>query len=76
MSWLSGLTDDDLLVREAKARSAAQGAPLRSYRLDIDGHRWVEGWPSYAARGNEWCELHDELKRRGLVSIWKPEEET
>jgi len=61
------LTDDELLSRTLAALRAAHDAPLNPYRLDADGHRWVEPRSTaWADRSREWCELSAEVKRRGL----------
>jgi hypothetical protein len=61
------LTDEALLSRTKIARKAAHDAPLNPYRLDADGHRWVQHDSSaWADRSREWCELANEVDRRGL----------
>lgn len=44
----------------------AQEAPLNPYRLDADGHRWVEQYSSaWATRSSDWinaCEKRDVLR--------------
>lgn len=44
----------------------AQEAPLNPYRLDADGHRWVEQYSrAWATRSNDWinaCEKRDALR--------------
>lgn len=61
------LTDAELIERTKQALDEAHNAPLRAYRLDADGHRWVEGGNSYSFRANEWHALSDEVARRRLV---------
>lgn len=53
-----------------RLREAAHEAPLNPYRLDADGHRWVE-LQSYAwrDRANEWikaCDHRDQLRAQSL----------
>lgn len=49
-----------------RLRELAQMAPLNPYRLDADGHRWVEQQSyAWAARGNDWiaaCNKRDALR--------------
>jgi hypothetical protein len=71
MAYVKGMTDDELAAAEVVARAAAHGAPLKAFRLDLDGHRWVEGTDAYAYRANEWCEIKDEQDRRKLANRWK-----
>ncbi len=72
-SWLS---DDELRTRASEALDAAHNYPMRAYRVDHDGHRWIEdsgeregingggsGWPRASDR---WIELSDEMLRRGI----------
>ena len=44
----------------------AHEAPLNPYRLDADGHRWVEQYSNaWANRSNDWvrlCEVRDRLR--------------
>jgi hypothetical protein len=62
------LTNDELLVQTKAARRAAHGAPLNPYRLDANGHRWVEHRSrAWADRSREWCALADEVDRRELL---------
>lgn len=49
----------------------AHEAPLNPYRLDADGHRWVEQVSSaWKDRGREWmeaCERRDALRKSCAV---------
>lgn len=49
-----------------RLRKAAHDAPLNPYRLDADGHRWVEQVSyAYRDRANEWmqaCLVRDLIK--------------
>jgi len=61
------MTDEELLRATAIARSAAHTALLNPYRLDHDGHRWVEPLSTaWADKSNEWMRLAAEVDRRGL----------
>ena len=61
------MTDDELLAKTATARGAAHNVPMRPYRVNADGHRWVDTTSrAYAARAEEFFELAGEVKRRGL----------
>lgn len=63
-----GLTDDELLARTKAALRAMHDAPLNPYRLDADGHRWVQhDSRAWADRSRDWCELANEIDRRGLA---------
>lgn len=46
-----------------RLRTLAHEAPLNPYRLDHDGHRWIEQESSaWRTRGNDWlraCERRD-----------------
>jgi hypothetical protein len=65
---LDRLTDAKLLTRTLIARRAAHDAPLNPYRLDADGHRWVEQQSTaYASAGRDWMALANEVDRRGLA---------
>jgi hypothetical protein len=62
------MTDAELLTRTLDARRAAHDAPLNPYRLDANGHRWVEQQSTaYASAAREWMQLAAEVDRRGLV---------
>jgi hypothetical protein len=64
---LDRMTDADLLNRTLEARRAAHDAPLNPYRLDADGHRWVEQRSTaYATASGDWMALANEVDRRGL----------
>lgn len=59
----------DLEQAEAECerlRKLAQEAPLNPYRLDADGHRWVEQVSqAWSSRSNDWmkaCERRDALR--------------
>jgi hypothetical protein len=54
-SWIKDLTDDELLRQVSVERSAV-------YELLRDG----EAWP---VRFADWCELLDEVERRGLQPV-------
>ena len=67
------MTDTDLVERlrglEAECerlRKLAHDAPLNPYRLDADGHRWVDLQSmAWADRSREWmqaCERRDALR--------------
>jgi hypothetical protein len=49
-----------------RLRKLAHQAPLNPYRLDADGHRWVEQQSSaWRSRGNDWiqaCIIRDRIK--------------
>jgi hypothetical protein len=49
-----------------RLRKLAHEAPLNPYRLDANGHRWVEQYSSaWASRSNDWvnaCEKRDALR--------------
>lgn len=61
------MSDSELLAATAEARRAAHQAPLNPYRVDHDGHRWVEPISTaWSDRANEWMRLADECDRRGL----------
>lgn len=61
------LSDDALLSATLAARRAAHDAPLNPYRLDADGHRWVELQSrAWATSSEAWVALADEVDRRGL----------
>lgn len=61
------MTDEELLRATAAARRAAHDAPMNPYRLDADGHRWVEMVSyAWADRSREWIALLNECDRRGL----------
>lgn len=61
------MTDEELLAATLRARRAMHDVPMRPYRLDADGHRWVETTSSaHADRSREWMALADEVDRRGL----------
>jgi hypothetical protein len=65
---LDRLTDAELLNRTLEARRAAHDAPLNPYRLDADGHRWVEQQSTaYASASRDWMQLAAEVDRRGLA---------
>jgi hypothetical protein len=64
MTFLCRLTDDELAAREVTARAAAHDAPMKAFRLDHDGHKWVEGTDAFARRAEEWCEIKSEIERR------------
>lgn len=65
----AGRLEADLAAAElecSRLRDLAHQAPLNPYRLDADGHRWVE-IESYAwrDRSNEWikaCERRDAIR--------------
>lgn len=64
--WCS-MTDEELILKTKAAREAAHNAPLNPYRLDADGHRWVEQYSNaWADRGNEFLKLAAECDKRGL----------
>lgn len=63
------LTELDLLQAEDECeqlRSLAHQAPLNPYRLDADGHRWVDQQSSaWRNRSNDWlraCERRDSIR--------------
>jgi hypothetical protein len=61
------MTDEELLQATARARKAMHGVPMNPYRLDADGHRWVENTSTaWADRSRDWMRLADEVDRRGL----------
>ena len=61
------MDDEQLLAATKAARRAAHDAPLNPYRLDANGHRWVaHDSRAWADRSREWCELANEVDRRGL----------
>ena len=61
------MTNEELLAKVLEARHAAHEAPLNPYRLDHDGHRWVQHDSSaWSDRANEWMKLATEVDRRGL----------
>jgi hypothetical protein len=61
------MTDKELLQATLEARKAAHDAPLNPYRLDADGHKWVElRSTAWADRSREWMDLSTEVRRRGL----------
>ncbi len=49
-----------------RLRKLAHEAPLNPYRLDANGHRWVEQYSNaWASRSNDWvkaCEKRDALR--------------
>lgn len=68
---MSSLSDSELLAKTLEARRAAHDAPLNPYRLDADGHRWVDpSSTAWADRSREWVALANEVDRRGLS--WRP----
>ncbi len=61
------MTDEELLAATLAARRAAHDAPLNPYRLDANGHRWVEPvTTAFAMHGSRWADLAAEVDRRGL----------
>lgn len=56
----------------ARLRELAHSAPLNPYRLDADGHRWVDLQSNaWADRSREWmaaCNKLDEMKRSAGVA--------
>lgn len=61
------MTDEELLRRTIEARMAMHNTPMNPYRLDADGHRWVEPISkAWADTSREWMMLADEVDRRGL----------
>lgn len=64
------MSDEELLLKTLEARQAAHDAPLNPYRLDADGHRWVDFLSrAWSDRANEWMKLAAEVERRGLQQL-------
>jgi hypothetical protein len=62
-----GVTDAELLAKTALARGEAHRVPMRPYRVDADGHKWVDtSSRAYAARADDFFTLMSECKKRGL----------
>jgi hypothetical protein len=47
----------------ARLLELAHDAPLKAYRLDHDGHRWVEGPDTAFKTGRAWMDACDKLDR-------------
>lgn len=61
------MTNEDLILKTKEAKKLAHEAPLNPYRLDANGHRWVEQYSNaWADRAKEWAELSAECDKRGL----------
>lgn len=61
------VSDEELILKTKAAKKAAHDAPLNPYRLDANGHRWVEQYSkAWSDRSREWVELSDECDKRGL----------
>ena len=61
------MTDQELLEKTSKARGEAHRVPMRPYRVDADGHKWVEtSSVAFSARADAFFALAAEVKRRGL----------
>lgn len=61
------LDDQQLLAATLAARRATHDVPLNPYRLDADGHRWVEMQSNaWASSSREWMQFADEVDQRGL----------
>jgi len=61
------MTELELAEAECeRLRKLAHEAPLNPYRLDADGHRWVEQYSNaWASRSNDWvkaCEKRDAIR--------------
>lgn len=64
------MTDAELIERTARARDAAHNAPLNTFHLDADGHKWIDAW---IERTNDWILLANECERRGLNKKESPQ---
>lgn len=74
------LSDDELLKAIAVARKLAHDAPFAEWSKDHTGHSAIVNHTSaWSTRANEWMELVEEARRRGLphnhgtaVMDWTP----
>lgn len=65
------MDNEELILKTKQAKKTAQEAPLNPYRLNADGHKWVEQYSNaWADRANEWMKLSDECDKRGLTVIY------
>jgi hypothetical protein len=49
-----------------RLRKLAHEAPLNPYRLDADGHRWIEQQSyAWARASREWMKACERLERQG-----------
>ncbi len=62
------MTDAELQTAIDHALHMAHTAPLAAYRLDHDGHRWIEQTPGWSKWSLEWVRLRDEQDRRRAQS--------
>lgn len=66
------MTDEELILKTKQVKKAAQEACLNPYRLDANGHRWIEQYSNaWADRANEWMKLSDECAKRGLTVTYE-----
>ena len=57
-----------LTEKVERLRQAAHEAPMNPFRLNADGHRWIEPLSrAWAARANEYAKACDELDHARAV---------